>query len=121
MTMTTDTRATRLAAFVAQTSADALPDDVVAKAKRHVLDTFGAALAGTSAVETRSARALTGAVAQGGAPLWGTRRTAGARDAAFVNGIAAHALELDDSGGCDHSGRSCCRPCSPRCRARGAR
>ncbi|WP_176046424.1 MmgE/PrpD family protein [Burkholderia sp. BCC1644] len=104
--MTTDTqaRATRLAAFVARTSADAVPDDVVAKAKRHVLDTFGAALAGTSAVETRSARALTGAVARGGASLWGTRRSASARDAAFVNGIAAHALELDDSGGCDHSG-----------------
>ncbi|WP_175947901.1 MmgE/PrpD family protein [Burkholderia pyrrocinia] len=104
MTMKSEARATRLAAFVAQTPADALPDDVVAKAKRHVLDTFGAALAGASAVETRSARALTGAVAQGGAPLWGTRRTAGVRDAAFVNGIAAHALELDDSGGCDHSG-----------------
>ncbi|QVN23287.1 MmgE/PrpD family protein [Burkholderia pyrrocinia] len=104
MTMKIETRATRLAAFVAQTAADALPDDVVAKAKRHVLDTFGAALAGASAVETRSARALIGAVAHGGASLWGTRRTAGARDAAFVNGIAAHALELDDSGGCDHSG-----------------
>ncbi|MCA8152832.1 MmgE/PrpD family protein [Burkholderia contaminans] len=104
--MTTDaqTRATRLAAFVAQTDADALPEEVVAKARRHVLDTFGAALAGTSAVETRSARALTGDTAHGGASLWGTRRTAGARDAAFVNGIAAHALELDDSGGCDHSG-----------------
>ncbi|NTY38432.1 MmgE/PrpD family protein [Burkholderia diffusa] len=104
MTMKSAARATRLAAFVAQTPADALPDDVVAKAKRHVLDTFGAALAGASAVEARSARALTGTVAQGGAPLWGTRRTAGVRDAAFVNGIAAHALELDDSGGCDHSG-----------------
>ncbi|KUY55209.1 MmgE/PrpD family protein [Burkholderia sp. RF2-non_BP3] len=100
----TQTRATRLAAFVAQTAADALPDDVVAKAKRHVLDTFGAALAGTFAAETRSARALTGTVERGGTPLWGTRRAAGARDAAFVNGIAAHALELDDSGGCDHSG-----------------
>ncbi|UXU85714.1 MmgE/PrpD family protein [Burkholderia sp. S-53] len=104
MTMKTETRAMQLAAFVAQTDADAVPDEVVAKAKRHVLDTFGAALAGASAVETRSARALTGAVADGGASLWGTRRAAGARDAAFVNGIAAHALELDDSGGCDHSG-----------------
>ncbi|WP_446904736.1 MmgE/PrpD family protein [Burkholderia sp. YIM B11467] len=104
MTMDTETRATRLAAFVAQTPAVALPDDVVAKAKRHVLDTFGAALAGASAVETRSARALTGNDVHGGAALWGTRRAAGARDAAFVNGIAAHALELDDSGGCDHSG-----------------
>lgn len=39
MTADMQTRATRLAAFVAQTPADALPDDVVAKAKRHVLDT----------------------------------------------------------------------------------
>ncbi|MBN3782187.1 MmgE/PrpD family protein, partial [Burkholderia sp. Ac-20345] len=71
--MTTDaqTRATRLAAFVAQTAADALPEEVVAKARRHVLDTFGAALAGTSAVETQSARALTGDTAHGGASLWG--------------------------------------------------
>ncbi|RKT99976.1 2-methylcitrate dehydratase [Burkholderia sp. Nafp2/4-1b] len=104
MTQEAQTRATRLATFVAQTAADALPDDVIAKAKRHMLDTFGAALAGTSAVETRTARALTGGVVCGGASLWGTRLTAGARDAAFVNGIAAHALELDDSGGCDHSG-----------------
>ncbi|RQR86732.1 MULTISPECIES: MmgE/PrpD family protein [unclassified Burkholderia] len=104
MKTVTQTRATRLATFVAQTAADAMPDDVVSKAKRHVLDTFGAALAGTFAVETCSARALTGTVGDGGATLWGTRRAAGARDAAFVNGIAAHALELDDSGGCDHSG-----------------
>ncbi|XHO63051.1 hypothetical protein BCC0191_006184 [Burkholderia ambifaria] len=104
MTMDTETRATRLATFVAQTPAAAVPDDVVAKATRHVLDTFGAALAGTSAVETRSARALTGAVARDGASLWGTPCRASARDAAFVNGIAAHALELDDAGGCDHSG-----------------
>ncbi|WP_260428251.1 hypothetical protein [Burkholderia sp. Bp9031] len=51
MTMDSETRATRLATFVAQTPAAAVPDDVVAKTTRHVLDTFGAALAGTSAVE----------------------------------------------------------------------
>ncbi|WP_332390726.1 MmgE/PrpD family protein [Burkholderia ubonensis] len=104
MTAHIETRAARVAAFVAQTPGDALPADVVAKAKRHVLDTFGAALAGASAIETRLARELAGPADQPGALLWGTRRTAGARDAAFVNGIAAHALELDDSGGCDHSG-----------------
>ncbi|KVN40076.1 2-methylcitrate dehydratase [Burkholderia pyrrocinia] len=104
MTARTDTRAARLAAFVAQTPGDALPADVVAKAKRHVLDTFGAALAGASAIETRLARELAGPADRPGALLWGTRSNAGARDAAFVNGIAAHALELDDSGGCDHSG-----------------
>ncbi|RQR63183.1 MmgE/PrpD family protein [Burkholderia sp. Bp9002] len=104
MTAHAEARAARVAAFVAQTPGDALPADVVAKAKRHVLDTFGAALAGASATETRVARELAGPADRPGALLWGTRSTAGARDAAFVNGIAAHALELDDSGGCDHSG-----------------
>jgi 2-methylcitrate dehydratase PrpD len=40
----------------------------------------------------------------GSAPVWGTAETLGSRDAAFANGVAAHALELDDTGGCDHSG-----------------
>jgi 2-methylcitrate dehydratase PrpD len=44
------------------------------------------------------------ATATGETPVWGTNRRLSARDAAFLNGVAAHALELDDSGGCDHSG-----------------
>ncbi len=79
-----------------------LPAAVVAKAKRHILDTFGASLAGALAVEPRQTLAVLDQT--GSALAWGTTVRLGARDAALVNGVAAHALELDDSGGCDHSG-----------------
>jgi len=91
-----------LGAFIQDTPFAALPADVVEKTKRHILDTFGATLAGALAFEPRQARAvLDGA---GAAPLWGTGIRLNARDAALANGVAAHALELDDTGGCDHSG-----------------
>lgn len=91
------------AALLAATRFEDIPAATVAKAKLHILDTLGAALAGSRAPET----ALVSAVLrpdQGAAALWGSSRTADARTAAFINGVAAHALELDDSGGCDHSG-----------------
>jgi 2-methylcitrate dehydratase PrpD len=94
----------QLAAFVAGVPDDALPAAVVHKAKRHILDTLGASLAGAVALESRSARAVMSGDGQGVAQVWGTRQSLGPRSAAFVNGVAAHALELDDSGGCDHSG-----------------
>jgi len=94
----------RLAGFVANTSCDAIPAAVVHRAKRHILDTLGAALAGATALEARSVRTVMSAGSHGNVLAWGTQQTFGARDAAFVNGVAAHALELDDSGGCDHSG-----------------
>ncbi|WGS51626.1 MmgE/PrpD family protein [Paraburkholderia sp. D15] len=94
----------RLAAFVAGVADEAIPAKVVQRAKRHLLDTLGAALGGASAAEPRSARAVTAIDGPGRAPVWGTRDTLSPRNAAFVNGVAAHALELDDSGGCDHSG-----------------
>ncbi|WP_206997889.1 MmgE/PrpD family protein [Trinickia mobilis] len=103
MTQNPPSLAGQLAAFVAATPAGALPAEVAHKAVRHVLDTFGAALAGARALETRCALELV-ARQSGGAAAWGTPYQLTARDAAFVNGVAAHALELDDSGGCDHSG-----------------
>jgi 2-methylcitrate dehydratase PrpD len=42
--------------------------------------------------------------ASGSGVLWGRRDTLPAREAALVNGTASHALELDDFGGCGHSG-----------------
>ena len=97
----------QLAGFVAGLPDDAIPEPVVGRAKRHILDTLGAALAGSAALEARSARAIMQpmqAAGSGAAGAWGTELAFGPRDAAFVNGVAAHALELDDSGGCDHSG-----------------
>jgi 2-methylcitrate dehydratase PrpD len=91
-----------LGAFAHDTVYAALPAEVVAKAKRHMLDTFGASLAGALAIEPRQTLAVLDPGDR--APAWGTSVRLGARDAALVNGVAAHALELDDSGGCDHSG-----------------
>jgi 2-methylcitrate dehydratase PrpD len=101
----TDTAALRLARFCAGVSFDDLPPALVDRAKRHILDTLGAALAGSAAFEPReSLRVLAAERSVGAAPVWGTPEVLGSRDAAFANGVAAHALELDDTGGCDHSG-----------------
>lgn len=83
-----------------------LPPETVHAVRRHVLDTFGAALAGIGQPEPEAARATARAAygEAGGAALWGRRDTMGPAAAALVNGTAAHALELDDASGCDHSG-----------------
>lgn len=100
-----DSAALQLGRFCAHTTYSDLPADVVTRAKRHILDTLGATLAGSAAVEPRQLmQMLLAEPSAGSAPVWGRSNTLGSRDAAFANGVAAHALELDDTGGCDHSG-----------------
>ncbi len=82
------------------------PPEVIQYAKILVLDLLGAALAG---VETEEGRAIRKAARwfgpkQGSARLWGTARRSSPATAALVNGTVAHAQELDDFGGADHSG-----------------
>ncbi|MFZ3117369.1 MAG: MmgE/PrpD family protein, partial [Variovorax sp.] len=101
----TDSTALRLARFCAETTFDDLPPELVARTQRHILDTIGATLAGSAAAEPRAVLGMLCAErSAGSAPVWGTAERIGMRDAAFANGVAAHALELDDTGGCDHSG-----------------
>jgi len=98
-------RLQKLARFVVETLFDDLPPPLVEKAKRHILDTFGATLAGaTSDIFKASCQLFIQHEASGSTVLWGTHHRASPRNAALLNGIAAHALELDDAGGCDHSG-----------------
>ena len=95
-----------LAGFTAGLDLADVPDDVVAYARVLMLDLLGAALAG---VDTEEIRAMLRA-AKGFAPttgpcgIWGTTGTTTAAAAALVNGVIAHAQELDDFGGADHSG-----------------
>jgi len=96
-------RLQRLAQFCVETRFDDLPPALVAQAKRHILDTVGATLAG-AASEIAVAVRHTFANENGKTLVWGTAQSVGAAQAAMLNGIAAHALELDDTGGCDHSG-----------------
>lgn len=94
-----------LGAFIAQTRFEDLPGPMVAKSKRHILDTFGAGLAGATSDESRRACAMIGASGESGdTVIWGKTERATPRSAAFANGVATHSFELDDTGGCDHSG-----------------
>jgi 2-methylcitrate dehydratase PrpD len=81
------------------------PASTVGKAKLHLLDTLGAGLAGwTSAESQRVWHGLGLQGDSGRSAVWGAPHQISARSASFINGVSAHALELDDSGGCDHSG-----------------
>jgi len=96
-------RLLRLAQFCVDLRSEDLPPALVTQAKRHILDTFGAALAGADSGVAEQARKVFVGEA-GKVPVWGTGVKVCASQAAMLNGVAAHALELDDTGGCDHSG-----------------
>lgn len=111
MSMTNDDLAPKslagqLAAYGHRLSLDQVPDDVLDHARYLLVDLIGAALAG---VDTREAMAAVRAVrkmalAGGPCTIWGRQRRTAPTGAALVNGIAAHARELDDFGGVDHTG-----------------
>ncbi|WP_223448545.1 MULTISPECIES: MmgE/PrpD family protein [Pseudomonas] len=96
-------RMQRLAKFCVDTQFADLPPALVEQARRHILDTFGATLAGADSEVAKTARQVF-EDETGDTLVWSTRQRVGAAQAAMLNGIAAHALELDDTGGCDHSG-----------------
>lgn len=95
-----------MAGFVADLDLARVPDDVTAYARVLMLDLLGAALAGVDTVETRTMLSAAEGFAptQGPCTIWGTGRSTTAAAAALVNGVIAHAQELDDFGGADHSG-----------------
>ncbi|GGG42298.1 MmgE/PrpD family protein [Chelatococcus composti] len=98
-------RAAVLARFVVHATPADLPAAIRDKAVRHILDTLACGIAGAASREAQACLALVEASEEPGpAAAWGTNRRLSARSAALVNGIACHAFELDDTGGCDHSG-----------------
>ncbi|MFM2032910.1 MAG: hypothetical protein RLZZ297_1675 [Chloroflexota bacterium] len=98
--------AATLAQLVCATDPHGYPAATIAKMQTHLLDTLGVSIAGSQAPETQLLlRALSLHKARSGqAAVWGTELWVDRRSAALINGVAAHAYELDDSGGCDHSG-----------------
>ncbi|WP_454818569.1 MmgE/PrpD family protein [Labrys neptuniae] len=97
--------ATDLARKIGEVRFSDFPVATIHKAKLHILDTLGAALAGSASLETRAVIEAFGLTRDtGGTPVWGTSLMLDGRTASFLNGVSAHAFELDDSGGCDHSG-----------------
>jgi 2-methylcitrate dehydratase PrpD len=85
-----------------------LPEEVVEKAKRHTLDTFGAMISGSELPPGRAA--LKFARAYGGekiATVAASNIVCGAIEAALANGLLAHSDETDDSHGPSQSHPGC--------------
>ncbi|MBV8743818.1 MAG: MmgE/PrpD family protein, partial [Xanthobacteraceae bacterium] len=87
-----------LANYIAKASATALPPAVVEKAKHHILDTLASCVSGARLAA--GVRAIAYIHAAGGparATLIGAKLRTSPIDAAFANGMMAHADETDDS------------------------
>src|SRR5467141_3993319 len=90
----------KLSRYMSEASERALPDEVVEKAKHHILDTLAAMISGS---EIRPGRAAIEFVrAYGGkeiATVVASNIVCGPIEAALANGVLAHADETDDSHG----------------------
>ncbi|WP_240975258.1 MmgE/PrpD family protein [Paraburkholderia aromaticivorans] len=87
-----------LADYCLKTAYDNLPSAVVAITKNQILDTVGAALAGTNEPGAKEIREFTIDMAgKREAAIWGTNIQVPAQDAARVNAIMADALDYDDT------------------------
>ncbi|MFW8565054.1 MmgE/PrpD family protein [Orrella sp. 11846] len=87
-----------------------LPDDVIHQVKRLVLDYYCAVIAGSTTSTSRVVREyFCESEASGIASIVGTPFGISAANAAFVNGTAAHGMELDDgyTPGSYHPGAAC--------------
>lgn len=97
-----DVASSQLARFIRSIDVSSIDDAVEHKLRLHVLDSIGAGLAGA---RSREGELVAGELwAPGPAVVWGSRREWAMPMAALVNGTMAHALEVDDSNGIDHSG-----------------
>jgi 2-methylcitrate dehydratase PrpD len=87
-----------LARYISQASYEQLPQDCVVKCKAFVLDTIGVAIAGTTAEGFEAALRLQ--EQWGGRPactVIASKTKLSAPQAAFLNGIAIHARDFDDT------------------------
>ncbi len=88
-----------LAGFIAGLSLSAVPDRVMQAAKLCILDNVGVgigAAAGTQVMSVGNAWAEKSGKAKREADVWGQGRKAPVSDAAFLNAMMSHTLELDD-------------------------
>lgn len=87
-----------LSEFVVKTRIDDIPDAALVAARDALIDTLGVALAGASEPAADiAARWVEQSGARPQAVIWGRPLASSAAEAAFANGISAHALDFDDS------------------------
>jgi len=95
--MESDGISARLIKHVFELKYEDLPTNVVAQAKNCILDYLGTALAGSSTEVGRLVKQQSRSFAPSrDATVMATGKRATAQDAALVNGIVGHVLELDD-------------------------
>lgn len=88
----------RLAEFVVNTATKDIPPEVLEGSRHALTDTLGCALAGTlEPVAALAGRWLAEIGARSQATVWGGELSTAPAEAAFANGISAHALDFDDS------------------------
>lgn len=97
----------QIAGYWSKVRFEDLPPEVIGLCKRSLLDTIVVGRRGAESPEARvtaqgSLRFLPDSTC--GSTLWGMSRKATPALAARINGTSSHALELDDFGGCGHSG-----------------
>ena len=87
-----------LSSYMAAAGARALPEEVIEKAKHHILDTFAAMISGSDLPPARAALKFARDYAKDTtATIAASKLTANPIDAALINGMLAHSDETDDS------------------------
>ncbi|MGB2889869.1 MAG: MmgE/PrpD family protein, partial [Candidatus Acidiferrales bacterium] len=98
----------KLSTYMSEANGRALPDEVVERAKQHILDTWAAMISGSELPPGRAA--LRFARAYGGkevSTVVASNILCGPIEAALTNGVLAHADETDDSHGASHAHPGC--------------
>ena len=88
----------KLSAYMSEAGGRTLPDEVVEKAKHHILDTFAAMISGSDLPPARAAYTYArDFTSDKTATIVASKMTASPPEAAFINGMLAHSDETDDS------------------------
>ncbi len=100
----------KLSEYIASAATRPLPQEIVDRAKLHIVDTFAAMISGSRLLPGK--KAITYAKTLGGTPvagIVGTRMVTTAQNAALANGMFGHADETDDTHppSLTHPGTSC--------------
>lgn len=89
----------QISEFITRFDLDTIPEAVIVRARLHLLDTLGVAIAGTRQAAAVNARCVLSTLVQ--APshchVWASTITLSPEYAVLANGIAAHALDFDDT------------------------
>jgi len=98
----------KLSAYMSEAGNHALPDEVVEKAKEHILDTLAAMVSGSVLLPGRDAFRFARTYGCGNvATVVASNILCGPMEAALTNGMLAHSDETDDSNGPSHSHPGC--------------